>query len=222
MMKFFRKYHKWLGVIFALIILSYVFSGIILNHRETLSFFDVNRKLLPKEYRYQNWNNAAVKSTLKISPDSILVYGNIGIWLTGNSYSDFTNLSVGIPKGLDNRKIFQMIKTTGTGLIAGTLSGLYPFDYQQNKWVSVIFPVKEKSITDIIQKQDTIFVLTRSSFLKTTNLSHFSVSQLPPSENYDNKTGLFKTLWVSHRGEIYGMPGKLLSILRVSFLDFLQ
>lgn len=72
MIKFFRKYHKWLGVIFALIILSYVFSGIVLNHRETLSFIDVNGKLLPKEYRYQNWNNAAVKSTLKISPDGIL------------------------------------------------------------------------------------------------------------------------------------------------------
>jgi hypothetical protein len=210
MIKFFRKYHKWLGVIFALIILSYVFSGIILNHRETLSFIDVNRKLLPKEYRYQNWNNAAVKSTLKISPDSILVYGNIGIWLTDSSYSDFIYFSVGIPKGIDNRKIFQMIKTTGNSLIAGTLSGLYTFNYQQNKWVSVILPVKEKSIADIIQKQDTIFVLTRSSLLKTTDLMHFSVSQLPPPENYDNKTGLFKTLWVIHSGEIYGMPGKII------------
>src|SRR5450759_4420151 len=209
MIRFFRKYHKWLGAIFALIILSYVFSGIILNHREALFFIDVNRKLLPKEYRYQNWNNAAVKSTLKISPDSILVYGNIGIWLTDSSFSDFTYFSLGIPKGIDNRKIFQMIKTTGNSLIAGTLSGLYTFNYQQNKWVSVILPVKEKSIADIIQKQDTIFVLTRSSLLKTTDLIHFSVSQLPPPENYDNKTGLFKTLWVIHSGEIYGTAGKI-------------
>jgi hypothetical protein len=47
MVKFFIKYNKWPGVIFALIILSYVFSGIILNHRKTLSFIDVNRKMLP-------------------------------------------------------------------------------------------------------------------------------------------------------------------------------
>src|SRR5450759_165107 len=113
MIRFFRKYHKWLGVIFALIILSYVFSGIILNHREGLSFIDVNRKQLPKEYRYQNWNNAAVKATLKISSDSILVYGNIGIWLTDSSYSDFKNFNAGVSKGIDNRKIFQMIRTTG-------------------------------------------------------------------------------------------------------------
>jgi hypothetical protein len=210
MIKFFKKYHKWLGIVFGLIILTYVFSGIILNHRETLSFIGVNRKLLPKQYRYQNWNNAAVKSTLKIAPDSILVYGNIGIWLTDSSFSDFTYFSLGIPKGIDNRKIFQMIKTTGNSLIAGTLSGLYTFNYQQNKWVSVILPVKEKNIADIIQKQDTIFVLTRSSLLKTTDLIHFSDSQLPPPENYDNKTGLFKTLWVIHSGEIYGTAGKII------------
>lgn len=210
MINFFGKYHKWLGVIFALIILSYVFSGIILNHRETLSFIDVNRKLLPKDLRYQNWNNAAVKSTLKISPDSILIYGNIGMWLTDSSYSDFTYFSIGIPKGIDNRKAFKLIKTTANSLIAGTLSGLYTFNYRQNKWVSVILPVKEKSIVDIIQKQDTIFVLTRSSLLKTTDLIHFSVFQLPPPENSDNKTGLFKTLWVIHSGEIYGTAGKII------------
>jgi hypothetical protein len=106
MIKFFRKYHKWFGVIFAYIILSFVFSGIILNHRNALSVIDVNRKLLPKEYRYQNWNNAAVKSTLRISSDSILIYGNIGIWLTDSSYSDFKNFSAGFPKGIDNRKVF--------------------------------------------------------------------------------------------------------------------
>ena len=210
MIKFFRKYHKWLGVIFGLTILTYVCSGIVLNHRETLSFINVNRKLLPKEYRYQNWNNAAVKSTLKISPDSILVYGNIGIWLTDSSYSDFTNFSAGIPKGIDNRKIFQIIKTTGNKLVAGTFSGLYTFNYKEHKWSLVPLPVREKSIVDIIQKQDTLFILTRSLLLKSTDLKSFIVAQLPQPENYDNKAGLFKTLWVIHSGEIYGTAGKII------------
>jgi hypothetical protein len=209
MINFFRKYHKWLGVIFGLIILSYVFSGIILNHREALSFVDVNRNLLPKEYRYHNWNNAAIKSTLKISEDSILVYGNIGIWLTDRSFSDFTEFSTGIPKGIDNRKIFQMIRTDGHNLLAGTFSGLYSYNYKEKRWHSIILPVREKSVADIIQKQDTIFVLTRSSLLITRDLIHFSVSYPPPPENYDNKTGLFKTLWVIHSGEIYGTAGKI-------------
>jgi hypothetical protein len=103
-----------------------------------------------------------------------------------------------------------MFRTTGNMLLAGTFSGLYTFDYKVDKWISVPLPVKEKNIEDIIQKQDTIFVLTRSSLLKTTDLSHFSVSQLPPPENYDNKVGLFKTLWIIHSGEIYGKTGKLI------------
>jgi hypothetical protein len=221
MIKFFRKYHKWLGIIFGLIILTYVFSGIILNHREALSFIDVNRKLLPKQYRYQNWNNAAVKSTLKISPDSILVYGNIGIWLTDSSFSDFTSFSYGFPKGIDNRKTFQMIRTTGNRLLAGTFSGLYTFNFEEKKWSPVTLPVKEKSIVDIIQKQDTILVLTRSLLLKTTDLKSFIVAQLPPPENYDNKAGLFKTFWVIHSGEIYGTAGKIIVDLAGLIFAFL-
>lgn len=210
MIKSFKKYHKWLGVIFAYIILSFVFSGIILNHRNSLSVIDVNRKLLPKEYRYQNWNNAAVKSTLKISSDSILIYGNIGIWLTDSSYSDFKNFSAGFPKGIDNRKIFQMIRTTGNKLLAGTFSGLYFYSFKESEWASISLPVEDKNVVDIIQNQDTIFVLTRSFLLKTTDLHSFNVLQLPPPENYDNKAGLFKTLWVIHSGEIYGKAGKLI------------
>jgi hypothetical protein len=210
MIKFFRKYHKWLGVLFAFTILSFVFSGIILNHRNALSFIDINRKLLPKEYRYRNWNNAAVKSTLKISSDSILIYGNIGIWLTDSSYSDFKKFSAGFPKGIDNRKIFKMIKTPRNKLLASTFSGLYKFSSMEKEWVPIGLPVKDKNVIDIIQKQDTIFILTRSILLKTTDLHNFSVLQLPPPENYDNKAGLFKTLWVIHSGEIYGIPGKLI------------
>ena len=119
MIKFFRKYHKWLGVIYALIILSYVFSGIILNHRDTLSGIDINRKLLPEVYSYRNWNNAAVKSSLKISSDSILLYGNIGIWLTDSTFSGFSDFNPGFPKGVDNQKIYHIIKSTGNGIIAG-------------------------------------------------------------------------------------------------------
>mgnify|MGYP000848184165 CR=1 FL=1 len=42
------------------------------------------------------------------------------------------------------------------------------------------------------------------------DLKEFAVMQLPPPENYANKTGLFKTLWVIHSGEIYGLTGKLI------------
>ena len=103
-----------------------------------------------------------------------------------------------------------MIKSTGNDIIAGTFSGLYAYSNEERKWIPVSLPVKDKRIVDIIQKQDTIMLLTRSYLLKTTDLSDFSVSQLPPPENYDDKADLFKTIWTIHSGEIYGLAGKLI------------
>ncbi len=209
MTKFFRKYHKWLSIILAYFILSFVISGIILNHRKTLSFIDINRKYLPKNYyQYQNWNNAAVNSTLKLNNDSILIYGNIGIWLTDSTLSNFSDFNSGFPKGIDNRKIIKIIKLPNNNLLAGSFFGLYK--YQKNEWKYVQIPVKEERITDIIEKQDTIVILTRSHLLKTTDLQSFEIIKLPPPENYDNKISVFKTLWVIHSGEIYGTIGKLI------------
>ena len=61
MIKFFRKNRNWLGIILTLFIILFTSSGIVLNHRKLFSSFNVNRNILPKEYRYTNWNNGAVK-----------------------------------------------------------------------------------------------------------------------------------------------------------------
>ena len=210
MIRFFRKYHKWLSVIFALIILSYVISGIILNHRNLFSALDISRKLLPDVYGYNNWNNSAVKSTLRISPDSVLLYGNIGVWLTDSSFSRFTGLNEGFPAGIDNRRVFQMIKTSDNDILAGTFSGLYSFDRGENRWTEIPLPVKDKRIVDLIEKQDTLFLLTRSFLLKSSDIRDFSVITLPPPEDYDNRADLFRTIWTIHSGEIYGLAGRII------------
>jgi hypothetical protein len=221
MIQFFRKYHKWISVVFTLFIILFAVSGIILNHRKLLSGIDVNRKLLPDEYAYKNWNNAAVKSTLKLSNDSILIYGNIGIWLTDSVQSQFTDFNKGFPQGIDNRKIEKLFRSKNNTLLAGTLFGLYQYSFGRNKWRNINLPIHEKRIVDIIQKNDTILVLSRSHLLKTTNLTDFDIITLPNPENYDHKVGLFKTLWVIHSGEIYGETGKILVDILGLILTFL-
>ena len=79
-----------------------------MNHREFFSSIDVSRSNLPEEFRYQDWNNSAIKSNLIINADSILVYGNIGVWLTDSVFKDFHSFNDGFPKGRDNRKIFDL------------------------------------------------------------------------------------------------------------------
>lgn len=209
-MKFFRKYHKWLGIILTLFILLYAFSGIVLNHRDLFSKIDVSRRILSHDYKYNNWNNAAIKGTLKLNNDSILAYGNVGIWLSDSTLKSFTNFNQGFPKGIDSKKIYKVHKTNNGRLIAGTLFGLY--EHKNNSWQNL--PFISKTIMDINQKGDTTLILTRSNLYKTTDFEHFEKAKLPPPPGYNNKVSLFKTLWFIHSGEILGHSGKL-------FTDFI-
>lgn len=211
-MKFFRKYHKWLGIGITLFILLYALSGIILNHRQWVANVDVSRNILPDEYKYKNWNSAAIKGTLKINNDSILAYGNVGIWLTDSSFSKYTDFNQGIPKGIDHRKSYKLYFSKDKALLAGNLFSLYQYNFKDKQWNAI--HSFDHTIMDITQKQDTLLVLTRSFLYKTTNLKDFDELTIPSPIGYNNKISLFKTLWIIHSGEILGHSGKL-------FTDFM-
>lgn len=207
-----RKYHKWPSIVLSLFVLIFAVSGIVLNHRSLFSGFDVPGKYLLDEYQYKNWNNAAVKSACKISSDSILIYGNIGVWLTDSTFSAFTDFNQGFPDGIDNRKIFKLHFTEKRNLYAGTLFGLAHYDFKSGEWKSLEIPVHDERVVDLMEKNDSLFVLTRSYLLGSPDQpEHLSFRKftIPPPENYKNQEGLFKTLWVIHSGEIAGFAGKL-------------
>lgn len=209
-LKWFKKYHKYLSLIFIFFIFLFSISGIVLNHRELFSAVDVNRKCIPAMYRYNNWNLAAVKSQLKLADNSLLVYGNIGVWKTDSSYKTFSDFNNGFSAGIDNRKIFSLIQTTNQRLLAGTLFGLYEY---KAGWQKLELPVKEERIVKILEKGDSLLVMTRSNLLLANTTSAnlvFRKINIPAGEDYDNKVSLFKTLWIIHSGEIYGMAGRLL------------
>ncbi|MEI7726143.1 MAG: PepSY domain-containing protein [Bacteroidota bacterium] len=210
-MKFFRKYHKWFSLFTTVFILLFSVSGIVLNHRELLSGADVNRKLLPPGYRYNNWNLAAVKGSVKAGGDSILIYGNIGIWLTNSGFRSFQNLNAGFPDGIDNRKINSLSWSPVSGLFAGTLFGLYRF--HNGVWQNVKLPVNSARVVKVLQQGDSLLVMTRSNLYYSTSASgflRFHEICVPKGEDNDGKVGLFKTFWVIHSGEIYGFAGKLI------------
>lgn len=219
-----RKYHKWPSIILALFILGFVVSGIVMNHRDIFSGIDVPRKYLLKEYKYDNWNNAAVKSACWISPDSILVYGNIGVWLTDSAFNGFCDFNAGFPDGNDNRKIFKIHLSENGNLYAGTLFGLYCYEFRLHKWMPVVIPDRDPQVVDIAEKDGSLYFLTRS-FLFTSpdskNNPALAKMTLPPPDNYDNKESLFKTLWVIHSGEIGELAGKLFIDLMALVFIFL-
>ena len=222
MRKFLLKYHRWAGLILAIFFILFSISGIIMNHRQTFSPFSVDRKFLPDEYSYRDWNLAAVRGTEKISNDSILLYGNIGIWLTDSAFSHFTDFNQGFPAGIDQRKTFKVSRTRDGRILAGTLFGLYEFAPASMQWNQIELPVHEKNVVDMLVKGDSLFVMTRSHLLLSVNNHQFEVVELPAPAGYENKVGLFKTLWVIHSGEIYGQAGKLLVDLVAVVFIFLS
>ncbi len=218
--KFFRKYHKWLGAIFSIILIFFAVSGIILNHRQALAKFSVNRDYLPKEYRYDKWNNALIREMVPLSPDSVLFYGNAGVWLSDSSLQDFIDMNAGFPEGIDNRKIFKVIEHDDD-LFAATLFGLYIHNDLENRWDLITLPVKDQNVVDIISVGDSLIALTRSDLLISTNKKDFAEKIMPIPEGYDNKVSLFKTMWVMHSGELYGKPGMIAADILGGILIFI-
>ena len=209
----FRKWHKWPGLFIGLLLILWSFSGIILNHREFFSGLDIERSWMPDEYLYKNWNNSSVKGSINYKEDSLLIYGNIGVWVTDREFSGFREMNAGFGEGIDNRKASCLLKSSDGNIYAGTYFGLFYFNELISRWEKIDLPVKEQRITDIIEKDSSIMVLTRSELLiSDDNPDVFRPVRitLPPPEGYDDKVGLFKTLWVIHSGEIYGLAGKLI------------
>lgn len=203
----FRKLHKWPGIIIAIFAIHFAFSGIIMNHRSLFSGWDISRKWLPESYEYHNWNQAAVRGGLSIGEDSLLFFGNIGAWLkTNQGYTDF---NLGFPKGIDNRKINQLIRYNDR-LVAATQFGLFQRPVKNGAWQKVPVPLHEPRLIDLFVKQDTLMILGRSQLIKSDGLKNFSVVTLPAPEGYTRKAGLFNTLWELHSGELFGLAGKLL------------
>ncbi|PIF05338.1 MAG: iron-regulated protein [Draconibacterium sp.] len=209
MIKFLKKYHNRIGIIVSVFLLLFAISGIILNHRQMFSSYDVSREHLPGNYRFKNWNLAAVKKSDPIGKDSCLVYGNIGIWLTDKTFSHFSDFNQGLPEGIDNKKTAKIYKTKTGKLYAGTLFGLYFRNPEKQEWQKISLPLENQRIVDICEKDDTLLVLSRSFLLSSVDGRNFRKHVLPTAEGQNNKISLFKTLWTIHSGEIFGTPGKI-------------
>jgi hypothetical protein len=165
--RFFKKYHKWVSLVLALFILVFAVSGIILNHRSWLSGVDIDRKALPPNYQYKNWNLAAVKGSPRVGADSILIYGNIGVWRSDDNLKTFSGFNQGFPEGIDNHKISKIVASRDGCLFAATFFGLYARKGMDGIWKKLPLPVDEERIVDLVVEDQKLYILSRSSLLMT-------------------------------------------------------
>ena len=137
MVGFFRKYHKWLGLFFSIFLVFYSLSGIVMNHRDLFAGLEVSRKLMPERYTYNNWNLGALRGSEAIGEDSILMYGNMGIWLADAHLENLKDYSQGLEAGMDNHKVYSVYLSKAGHLYMGTLRGAFIRDMQSNQWKKI-------------------------------------------------------------------------------------
>lgn len=210
-MNFFIKLHKWLGIVVCLFIIVFSLSGIFLNHRQTIAKYDVPRAILPKNYHYQNWNNASIKGSLKLTSDSILVYGGSGVWLTDVSRSSFSSYMQGMTTGIDNRNTVNIVRTKSDEVFAVTTFDLYQLDKRTNLWKNKTQELGiDERLADISLQGDSLVIITRShAYLGITPYTNFEQIELQKPIGYDNKLSAFRAMWTLHSGEMFGLLGKL-------------
>lgn len=212
---FFKKTHKWLGLIVSILVLNFAISGIILEHRDLFSRIDIPRSWLPNDYHYSNWNNSAIKGIIPINSQENLIFGNIGIWK--ESRGKFSDFNGGLESGADNRNISSVIKTSKGNLYAGSLFSFFHFDETSKQWEKIKLPTEEQRVVKIIEKDGYLLIMTRSHLLKMIdggNNSDIKVLDLKPPVGYKKEISMFQTFWQIHNGEIFGIAGRL-------FVDFL-
>ncbi len=210
---FFRKYHKWIGLFFSFFIVMFAISGILLNHRNLISHIDVSRNLLPKYYRYKNWNNGAINGTFPLAENKIILYGSNGVFLSDTLLNSVKDFNKGLPKGVDNRHLKTIVRTNDSTLFAISFNGLYRLSSPYQEWENIEAKeeIKEEILNDLFVKNGTLYLLTRSNIYKSEHpYNQFTNLNLKQPANYSNKVSLFKTLWVLHSGELFGIVGKLI------------
>ncbi len=207
LIKIVRKLHKWPGVLITIFAIHFAISGIIMNHRSLFSSVDLSRKWLPQSYQYNNWNQAAVRGGINLNNDSTLIFGTIGAWIKSNdTYFEYNQ---GLPQGIDNRKINQLICYKGQ-FVATTQFGIFQRASHTDLWHPSLMAVPDERFVDLFIKQDTLLILSRNILIKTVDLEHFETCTLPAPEGYTKRASMFNTLWELHSGELFGVAGKLL------------
>lgn len=206
-----RKWHKWLGLILSFFFVMFALSGIFLNHRKAISGIDVPRAYLPSGYRYDNWNNGALKGTLELSSDSVLLYGGAGLFVADTLGRKVVNFEKGLKKGADNRIIGNIVKTRDGDTYAISTFDLYRLDRDRNNWLnqSALLDTNER-ISDLQTIGDSLIVLTRSHlFVSLHPYDSFERIELKAPEDYKKESSLFRFMWTLHSGELFGILGKL-------------
>lgn len=207
-----KKIHKYLGIPLCLFLFLAAISGILLNHRDLLQQVDIPRSILPSEYKFERWNNGAVRGILRT--DSIAyIYGGAGIWETDSSLQREAHpLHAGFVPGGDEAKVMSMVQDKSGGIWAASQFRLYRLDPRVKRWSEQPLPTSVQGrLADLQISGDSILLLSRSLlYLRTLSNPKWQSYELKAPDGYTGKILLFQIIWMLHSGEYFGLTGRII------------
>lgn len=207
----FKKHHKWLGLFLSLFLVVFAVSGIVLNHRDVVEECELSRSYLPSDYEFDRWNNGLIRGTLSWKDSTqVLAYGVAGMWLTDRWGRVWQPYNDGLPRGVDGRGVRHVVRTAEGEVFACTPLGVYRHVGQSWYEVPLVLEDGHERLVDLAVKGDTLVVVSRSRvYWAVAPYEAFHAVTLQPSEGHDERVSLFRTLWVLHSGELFGLVGRL-------------
>ena len=200
MRKIYRKAHRWLGIGIGIIILLFSVTGIILNHRQSVSGIDISRASLPKNYQIRNYNNGIVRGTLAKDNQHLIVWGNAGVWQTDPHFTYFKSMNEGFPDGADNRDILAVARTSHGQLIAASSWAVYGWN---GRWIRLY----QAPIHDMTMRADTLVIVTDTAVVTSVYPYRSFVAHHIKSTHRQSRGNLFTMIMQLHSGQLFGLPG---------------
>lgn len=212
------KHHRVLGLILCLFLILFCASGVVMNHRKAFANSDLSRSILPSQYAFNHWNNGLLRGTIQYR-DSVLIYGNGGIYIADTLAVSIDDYNQGLPTGADNRTIRRIVLDNDGTPWAAALFGVFRF--VDGQWTATPIDLAlDERLSDIAFAGDTLVALGRSyAYVYSKTDNHFERIDLPKSPDYDGSVTLFKNVWRLHSGELFGSMGKgIVDLIAVIFI----
>ena len=157
-----RKWHKWGGLFFSCFLLPFLISGILLNHRYELRHLDVSRRWLPASYHLHNWNQGTVRGTLRLGADSVLLYGENGLFLSDDRCRQLRSWNDGLQVGAENQSFSDVVRLPDGEVFAVSSYAVYVLPPGAVRWQTKHLPLeRDDRFVSAAVAGDTLLVLSR-------------------------------------------------------------
>lgn len=205
-----RKWHKWGGLFFSCFFLPFLISGILLNHRYELRHLDVSRRWLPASYGLHNWNQGTVRGTLRLGANSVLLYGENGLFLSDDRCRQLRTWNEGLQAGAENQSFVDAVRLPDGKVFAVSTYTVYLRQLGAARWQeNTPHLLGDDRFVSAAVAGDTLVVLSRSAvYTATAPYRTFVRHELrAPAEGAPGRFTM-RTIWRLHSGELFGEIGR--------------